>query len=224
MKSNKFIFVVITIIFLISVLALVFVSNKETLKMSLESNDCNVLAFYKKGIANYGIWNIGTREGDYLFYLIKEAKADNEYLYDGKSLNIYDKDGELIYEERANSFGGIEILDILRQSRGQLIIKSVNYGGSGRFFKILDYREGKIISITDENDTIYSGGVEILPQYQKGVKPYSEPYQILLTDTLTSSSPEATVLRYVNDRYVSVGILSQTEVGDFIDKSISERK
>lgn len=107
------------------------------------------------------------------------------------------------------------VFGILRQNRNQMIIQSVNYGGSGRFFKILDYKDNKIITLTNEDDTLYSGDITIIPQYQED-KYYALPYQVFLTENLVSEDAAATVLRYVDGKYLSVGKINQKEMWKFL--------
>jgi hypothetical protein len=80
------------------------------------------------------------------------------------------------------------------------------------------------VSLTNEDDTMFSGEIEILPQYQNDGKYYSVPYEVFLSEYLFSASAEATVLRYVNGRYVSVGKIDQRDVGNFINKNLSDQK
>jgi hypothetical protein len=229
MKKIKLIFLTLTMLFL-SFIILNQILGKQTQNNVLpDTDDLQALISYQTGlkkenITDFGIWRVGPNENDKIFYITKIIPADEEFPSGSELFRIYDNTHKLIYEEKANGFSGIEIFAILRQSRSQLIIKAINYGGSGRFFKILDFQEGKVICLTNEDDTLYSGDIEILPQYQKDVKYYSTPYQVFLTESVSSPSPEATVLRYVNGKYVSVGKLNQLEVGNFINENLSKEK
>jgi len=200
-----------------SILILSIGSHNQEI-VSSDSDELTAIIAYQqnlanKGVSNFGVWPVGSDEK--LYYLIKKVPADKGASSD-ELLRIYDDTHKLIYEERANAFSGIEPFNILRQPKKQLVIKSVNYGGSGRFFKILDFQNGSVISLTNNDDTMYSGDIEILPQYQDDVKYFSVPYQILLNEYGSSPSAEATVLRYLNGRYVAVGKVSQLDVGNFI--------
>jgi hypothetical protein len=173
------------------------------------------------GIIDFGVWSVGDTEK--LFYLTRNSAPDPASTAGGQILAIYNSSHRLIYEEKATSFAGIEQFAILRQSRPQLLIKSINYGGTGRFFKILDFQGGKVVSLTENDDTLYSGDVLIIPQYQNDSY-FSVPYQVLLSQYLTASTADATVLRYIKGRYVSVGNVEQSKVASFMDKHIEEAK
>jgi hypothetical protein len=84
----------------------------------------------KEGITDIGVWRVGQQEDDRLFYLTKKVPADKENPFEGVALRIYDNGRKLIYEERANGYGDIEVMNMLRQTKPQLVIKSINYGGS----------------------------------------------------------------------------------------------
>lgn len=167
------------------------------------------------GITNYGIWKVNDKSEDDLFYVIKED-AGRSSESGGELLCIFDKHNHKLFEDSATSFDGIEIFHILRKQTPQMIIKSINYGGSGRFFKILDYNEGKVITLTNEDDTMYSGDVTILSQYQEE-KYYTLPYQVFLTEDLVSNDAPATVLQYVNGKYTAVGKINQKSIGELVE-------
>ncbi len=188
-------------------------SSKERYDQLLEEN----------GIGILGVWRTGENENDKLFYLTKEKPADEKHPIGGEFLRIYDSNHKLIFEEAAVSFGEIEVISMLRQAKRQLVIKSINNGGSGRFFQILDFQGGKIVSLTNEDETLYSGEIAIFPQYHDGEKNYSAPLQVFLNDYLISSSPTSSVLRFSNGKYLNVGKLDLVEVGKSIDRNISKK-
>lgn len=159
------------------------------------------------GIKSYGIWNLSGKPKDKLFYFIGVNKDER----DSESLSIFDADGKLLFQDSSNYFGRVFTFNILRQNRPQMIIPDINYGGSGRFFKILDYMDGKVISLTDEDEALYSGDFTILPQYQEK-QFFALPFQVLLTENLVSEDAEATILRYVDGKYVSAGKVSQRDM------------
>ena len=226
-QSNNRINVIIIFILLavVFVLTVCITQPKQTPD---EDQQFNIIAFYKEidsvlqkeNIVEYGKWYVENGKDNFLFYIIKRVKADSKEAHKEESFVIFDQSGKQIYEEGADYFSGIEVIDMLRQSRRQLVIKSISHGGSGRFFKILDYQDGKITSLTDEDNTLYSGEVEIIPQYQE-IKYYSLPYQVLLGEYVSSPSAETKVLRYTNGKYVLVGSFSQTEVGRIVEKKIN---
>lgn len=195
----------------------------DALQVLLSSKERYDQALAENGIRILGVWRIGENQNDKLYYLTKEKPAEEENSTGGEFLRIYDSSHNLIFEEDAVSFGGIEVVPILRQARGQLVIKSINNGGSGSFFQVLDYQGGKIVSLTNEEETLYSGEITIFPQYQDGEKHYSAPYQFFLNDHVISSSPTASVLRFSNGKYVNVGKLDLVEAGKSIDRNISKR-
>ncbi|MBA3352590.1 MAG: hypothetical protein H0U23_09235 [Blastocatellia bacterium] len=160
-----------------------------------------------KGINRYGIWKLSEKPKDRLYYFIGVDKDEP----DSEVLSILDTNETLLLRESAIHFDKVFTFYILREDRPQLIIPSINYGGSGRFFKVLDYRDGKVINLNDEDDALYSGDFTILPQYQE--KRYFElPYQVLLTENAASEDAEATILRYLDGKYVSAGKVSQRDL------------
>jgi hypothetical protein len=185
------------------------VSTEPAANLSSESSDVNLIAeverkLKQRGISRYGIWKLSEKPEDRLFYFVGVDKGEP----DSEVLSITDANGKLLFRESATYFDKVFTFSILRQARPQLIIPSINYGGSGRFFKVLDYRDGKVISLNDADDTLYSGDFTILPQYQE--KRYFElPYQVLLTESVAAEGADATILRFANGRYVSVGKVSQ---------------
>jgi|SRR5687768_3733233 len=159
------------------------------------------------GIKGYGIWKLSEKADDKLFYFI----AVNEDTSNSETLRISNMNGKVLFETEANDFGRVFIFNILRQGRPQMIIPSINYGGSSRFFSILDYVDGKVIALSDEDEAQYSGDFTIVPQYQEE-RYFALPFQILLTEAVASKDAEATVLRYVDGRYLAVGNVSQRDL------------
>lgn len=195
-------------------------SNKAIVTTPADTSDLEMIKSFqanlkKIGIKNYGEWQTLIDSPKKLYYFVKSQVQDDKT--DVEVLNIHDENGKLIYQDTAGSFEGIEIFDILRQKGNQMIIKQVNYGGSGSFFQILDYKNGKVVSVTNEDDALYSGELTIIPQYHEE-KYYSLPYQVFLSQYLVSKDAPATVLRYVGDKYVSVGTLNQKNIGNALIK------
>ena len=160
-----------------------------------------------------------------LSYTIYPTKLENVVQNQGETLNIFDESGNKIYEEKASYFAGFMQETVLAKVSPQLIIKSVNYGGSGRFLKVLDYRNGKVVDLTEDVDTLYDAFAEIRPQFQKGSKTISEPYQILLTSPgLSSPTYQTRVIKYINGKYIEVGAFPQQKVDAIVESIIDANK
>jgi hypothetical protein len=192
-------------------------SSSKQLKplLVLNGTDLDLIQGYKEklsqaGIKEYGEWQFTEESPQKLWYVIKKAAQNVDY--EEEVFSIYDYKKRMIYRETANSFDGVEIKNLLDQKRSQMVIKRINFGGSGDIFKILDYQNGEIVSLTDNDDTLYSGEVTIIPQYQDQ-KYYSLPYQVFLSNNLVSKDATATVLRYVDGKYVAVGEFNQNIIG-----------
>lgn len=216
MRTSKLLFLLVAI----SLAAVCSSNNKQFVDNSVVNIESNSLPGIEKikstDIIQYGIWKVGEAEHERLSYFLHERPGD-----DGKIgvFSIFDGKKKRIYEETANYFSGIEVIYLLRLQRPQIVIKRINHGGSGSFFQILDYRDGKVVKLTDEDNTLYSGESLILPQFQEG-KYFSLPYQIFLTENLISEKATATVLRYQGSKYISVGKIDQSELADFFERHL----
>lgn len=184
----------------------------------LDSRPACMKAMKDSDFKEFRVWNIGQGENERLFYLIEKVNVGGKDTTDMEALRVYDNTCEMIFEAKANYFSGVEAIDMLRQPKRQLVIKSVSYGGSGRFFQILDYQNGKVVALTDDDEgSLYSGEAHIFPRYDDS-KYISAPFQVFLGQYV--ASPNAHVLRYVDGKYRVVGELDLSEVGKFINGKI----
>lgn len=169
------------------------------------------------GVSDSGVWKTGPWVSDTLIYVVHKIPAGEEFPGGGEMLRVYDG-GTVVLEEKANDFNGIETTHILRTKIPQMIVKSVNFGGSGNYFRVYDFRDGKVVQLTNDDDTLYSGSVAIVPQFQNP-RYFELPLQVLLSQQIASESAEATVLRFENDRFRPAGTIDQKTIGQFIVKN-----
>lgn len=158
-----------------------------------------------------------------LTFVVKPAKLEGTTQADGELLFILDEAGKTIFEHRAVSFSKIWTGRVLGKERSQLVIENVNYGGSGRFFKVLDYTNNQVVDLTEDSDAMYDAFAEIVPQFHKGSDAIKEPFQILLTSPgLSNPIHYTTVLRYRNGKYVLVGQYIRNEAAAFTEKLMTK--
>lgn len=178
------------------------------------------------GVINYGTWQAGDLDHttELTFVVKKVPAADTNRGME--ELKIFEPDGRPLYTVRADRFGVIGPRELFPNSgkRSQLVIGSVNYGGNGDFLQILDVQDGKVVSLTAEEDGfLYTGFAVALPRYDAGGKYFARPFQFVLQEHLTDDHAVGRVLRFVDGKFRDVGEIEMKTVGKMIEDSIEKR-
>lgn len=195
-----------------------------TLSQQSQQSDLTIGLCRDKNFIAFGYWPVRFEDGVSLHYVVSKYVDIGDQNRGGQKLSIFDESGKLLYEETAISFGKVYSLGALRNSTSQLILSSINYGGSARFFKVLDFREGRVKPITSEDDMQFTADAQISPQFRNGVRTDTEPYEIVLTDPgLASNTHYARVYRYKNGKYVYQAEYNRQTAGDAVER-LSSRK
>lgn len=229
MKFGKWsvVFIVFSLICLIGTISIILF---QTSKVSGQPNVKKNHALNKnesindKGFISTHFWETRFKGKKYrLSYKITSTKLDDSITADGQILSIFDESKNKLFEEKAVSFSDITYNNLLATESTQLIIKSINYGGSGNFLKILDYQNNQIVDLTKDIDTLYDGFAEIVPQFGAKRSPINHPYQILLTSPgLANPTHYTRVFNFRNGKYVYEGEYSRTDAETYVKAIINK--
>ena len=138
--------------------------------------------------------------------------------------SIMDGQGKLLYQIDHVEIDNISSSYMLRVARPQLVV-GVDEGGRMASLKILDYQNGKITELLDEDDQDYLVST-IKPQFRSGVIPAKEPYEILMIRGVGLASPEEkylSVYRYTNGSYEFNGEISQKLLDNHMELLLKKR-
>lgn len=124
-----------------------------------------------------------------------------------QKFSVYDESGKSLYELKDFTIDSFRTERLIRRN-AQIIIET-NGGGTDNFLKILDYKDGKFTEIINSNETQMRGGFWSTPEYRIGGG---------------DENPSATVFRFKDGKYLSVGEFKMQELGDFIEKQIAKKK
>src|SRR5262249_22927273 len=141
------------------------------------------------------------------------------------TFSIIDQQGKLLYEEDRIEIKSISTSYILRTTRPQLVV-DVNGGGKVNSLKILDYQQGKITELLDDEDQQYSISALIKPQFRSGVTPSQEPYEILLMSGVGLASPDekyVNVYRYSDGSYEFKGKVPQKLLDNYLEQQLKKK-
>jgi hypothetical protein len=177
--------------------------------------DDKVVAFYK--------WDIDTNI--ILFCIVRDSGKPEFPGEPTNTFSITDRQGKLLYQIDGVEISNISTSAMLRNTRSQLIV-DVNEGGRVNSLKILDYQDGKITELLDEDDQEYSVSALIKPQFRNGVNPSQEPYEILLIRGVGLASPEekyVSVYRYTDGSYELKGEFSQKLLDNYMEQLIKKK-
>lgn len=224
MQITKYLFLICAFSVAIITFATTTLRNKVGSAQQTKGNTSNAedgkrefSIFQDKRIVAFGHWGTMT-------YMIRLFDKTSDYERGGQYLSIFNESGDIIYEEKAVSFGQVYSESILRNSNATQLVININYGGSSLFLKILDYQNGKVVDLMRDVDSSFSANAEITPQFRTGGQPYREPYQIILTESnLATNKHQASIYRYVNGKYTYIGVVSQEKVGDAIESLIRKK-
>jgi len=175
--------------------------------------DKKVMLFYR--------WQVGDDERNQAFCIVRACDENPNYECAGVKLSIVDGMGRVIHEEHYSEVYRMYPVFALRKAHPQLVIEG-DYGGSAKFFEMLDYRNGQIVSLMGKPNNDFSAGAEVRPQFRTEVNAAKEPFQILLThgaSGLASPGEKYTnVYRYKEGSYRFVGSFPQQRVDDYMEK------
>ena len=141
------------------------------------------------------------------------------------TFSIIDQQGKLLYEIDGIEINNISKSAMLRNSRWQLVV-DVNGGGKVNSLKILDYQQGKITELLDDEDQQYSISALIKPQFRSGVTPSQEPYEILLVRGVGLASPDekyVNVYRYSDGAYELKGEVPQKLLDNYLEQQLRKK-
>lgn len=177
--------------------------------------DDKVVAFYK--------WDIDT---DTTLLCIARDSGKPEFPGEpNNTLSIINQRGNLLYQIDGVEIRNISTSAMLRNTRSQLVV-DVNEGGRQNYLKILDYQDGKITELLDEDDQDYSISALIKPQFRSGVTSSQEPYEILLIRGVGLASPEekyVSVYRYTDGSYELKGEFSQKLLDNCMEQLLKKK-
>lgn len=186
----------------------------------------DILKFIKKNeLVRFNVWLV--KEKTKLYSIVQTYKSNNCEGGECSRFLILDNENSQIYEENFDSVENVYSSYIMRKGIPQLVIYGKRDGMKA--IKILDYQDNKIVSLTEPinfgDDFILNA--DIRPQFQSGVKPASEPYQILINTGIGLPSSEGKItkiFRYKNGSYSYTGEFSTTKLDNFIEKLITENQ
>lgn len=176
--------------------------------------DDKVVAFYR--------WEIDT---DTTLLCIARDLLKPEF--SGEPTNVFsiiDRQGKLLYQIEGVEIHDISLSNMLRNARSQLIV-GVNTGGRQNDLKILDYQNGKITELLDEDDQEYLFAL-IKAQFRSGVIPAQEPYEILMIRGVGLASPDekyVSVYRYTDGGYEFNGEVSQKLLDNYMEQLLKKK-
>jgi hypothetical protein len=175
-------------------------------------NDSELVAFGRWPMADMGRMSLS--------YSIRKTTVEDCPAKSGVTLSIATAEAS-VYEEKFCFVNQIYQEYVLRTPVPQLVV-SVNEGGNESFLKILNYENGKVTDLLGglEPSNDYGSDATVRPQFRGGVRPSTEPFEVLLTRPGLASTGEkrTTVFRLKNDKYEMVGEFSATQADDFIEK------
>ncbi len=176
-----------------------------------------VEAFYK--------WNVGDTDDKSLLCVVSAFDKDPNWEGRGMKLTIFNPSGKPIYEEYFESLVRVYETTALRNLASQFVFEVV-YGGTGTYhLRMLDYRNGKIVTLLDGEDGLFNANAEVRPQFQRGTFPAKEPYQIMLTEGVglaSSAQKDTRVYRYKNGAYQFGGEFPQRKLDDYMESLLKE--
>ena len=145
-----------------------------------------------------------------------------EKLSEGSVFKIRNMAGKDFYVDRRANFYSMSTDFILRDAEPQLIVTFDDGGSSLYWVKILDFKKGKILELTDESHT-FEAGYYLKPQFQSSVKA-SQPYELHLFQGGINSplEKEDCVYRYKNGKFQLVGNYSLSKLDNLIDDWLTE--
>ena len=156
------------------------------------------------------------------------ARDSGKHEFPGEPTNVFsiiDGQGKLLYEIDGVEIHSISTSWMLRDTGPQLVV-SVNGGGRQNDLKILDYQNGKITELLDEDDQDYLVST-IKPQFRSGVIPAQEPYEILMIrgGGLANSDEKkyVSVYRYADGVYEFNGDVSQQLLDDYMERLLKKK-
>ena len=176
--------------------------------------DDKVVAFYQ--------WEIDT---DTTLLCIARDLLKPEF--SGEPTNVFsiiDRQGKLLYQIDGVEIRNISTSYMLRNTRSQLVV-GVNEGGRMSDLKILDYQNGKITELMDEDDQEYLFAL-IKPQFRSGVIPAEEPYEVLMIRGVGLPSPDekyVSVYRYTDGSYEFNGEVSQKLLDNYMEQLLKKK-
>jgi len=139
--------------------------------------------------------------------------------------SIMDGQGKLLYQIDHVEIDNISSSYMLRVARPQLVV-GVDEGGRMASLKILDYQNGKITELLDEDDQDYLVSA-IKPQFRSGVIPAQEPYEILMIrgGGLANSDEKkyVSVYRYADGVFEFNGDVSQQLLDDYMERLLKKK-
>jgi hypothetical protein len=176
--------------------------------------DEKVVAFYQ--------WEIDTDTT--LLCIARDSGRPKEIGEPNNIFSIIDRQGKLLYQIDSVDIGSISSSSLLRNMRSQLVV-DVNEGGRMSDLKILDYQNGKITELLDEDDQENLFAL-IKPQFRSGVIPAQEPYEVLMIRGGGLASPGekyVSVYRYADGSYEFNGEISQKLLDNHLEQLLKKK-
>ncbi len=211
---------------LFSMLTGVFIgqSQQKAKAQTVSKSDCDLFAILDREKIS-----VARRLGDDgEFYAIlrrrEEPPENDSYFRTSDKLSVY-KEGKEVFSKVDFVIDNFYFLYSTTKPSPQLVVET-NGGGTDNFLEIYVFRNGKFEEIIDSDETQMRGGYFVIPEYRTGMQsPYFKPTQIIVIQQIggADDNPSATVFRYKNGRYKSVGEFKMKDLGDFIERQISKK-
>lgn len=200
-------------------------NNDATVESNVENclrllRDSDVIAFNR--------WRVEGSPDKGLIYTVRAFDQDPCYEGKGVKLSMFNEPGALIYEKCFSEVHRVYLSNALREASFPQLVLEVSYGGSDGFLEMLDYQDGKVVSLTDaiKPNNSFRSGANVRPQFRSSIIPALEPSEILLTpDGLANPGEKYTVVyRYKDGAYRYAGEFSQRKVDDYIEELMKQPK
>ncbi len=172
------------------------------------------------------VWEKDEKEFYGVIREIDESPNKDSNFESSQKLSIYDETGKAVYETKDLEIENIQSVRLMKSDSWQIIVET-NGGGTDNFLKILDYNNGKFTEIINESETQLHGGYFTMLQYRTGNKTaYFNPSQLVIIQQIggAEENPSASVFRSKNNKFQNVGSFSMRDLGDLIEKQISQKK